>query len=39
MTIGKFDEIHDSDNKIKILLKCWTKKEAIIKLDSRGLVI
>lgn len=39
MTFGEFNEIHHSDNKIKCLLKHWTRKEAIIKADGRGLQI
>lgn len=39
MTVREFNEIHHADNKIKCLLKYWTKKEAIIKADGRGLQI
>jgi len=39
MTLGELDEIHHANNKIKCLLKHWTRKEAIIKANGRGLQI
>lgn len=39
LTVREFNEIHHADHKIKCLLKYWTKKEAIIKADGRGLQI
>ncbi|AZA54602.1 4'-phosphopantetheinyl transferase family protein [Chryseobacterium sp. G0201] len=39
MTIVEFYEIHHSRDKTKSLFTYWTKKEAVIKADGRGLQI
>jgi 4'-phosphopantetheinyl transferase len=39
MTLREFYEIQNSEDKIKSLFSYWTKKEAVIKADSRGLAI
>ena len=39
MTLKEFDEIYNADDKIKSFFNFWTKKEAVIKADGRGLKI
>lgn len=39
MTTNEFEEIHDSDDKIKGFFTYWTRKEAVIKAHGAGMMI